>query len=83
MAFDTLFQALDFDPKPVSAWPKFALPEAVGRANHGIEIPLEVLQEALKSVLLPGGRMRAVRPMASAEEAEAAAAEVPPPAAAN
>jgi len=83
MSFDTLFQALDFDPKPVSAWPKFALPEAVGHANHGIEIPLEVLQEALKSVLLPGGRMRAVRPMASAEEAESAAAEVPPPAGTN
>ncbi|RPH50658.1 MAG: iron-containing alcohol dehydrogenase [Planctomycetota bacterium] len=83
MAFDTLFQALDFDPKPVSAWPKFALPEAVGRANPGIEIPLEVLQEALKSILLPGGRMRAVRPMASAEETEPAAAEVPPPAAAT
>jgi 3-dehydroquinate synthetase len=79
MAFDTLFQSLDFDPKPVSAWPKFALPEAVGRATHGIEIPHEVLQEAIKSILLPGGRMRAVRPMASAEETEPAPAEVPPP----
>lgn len=85
LAFDTLFQALNFDPKPVSAWPRFALPESVGRAVHGIEIPLEVLQEALKSVLLPGGRMRAVRPMAAYEETEAAApeaapTEVPPPA---
>jgi hypothetical protein len=93
LSFDTLFEALNFDPKPVSAWPRFALPESVGHAVHGIEIPLEVLQEALKSILLPGGRMRAVRPMPAYEETEAAAApaiaaetapaqieEVPPPA---
>jgi 3-dehydroquinate synthase len=78
LAFDTLFQALNFDPKPVSAWPRFALPESVGHAVHNIEIPLEVLQEALKSVLLPGGRMRAVRPMPAYEETEAAAAPAAP-----
>ena len=92
LSFDTLFEALKFDPKPVSAWPRFALPETVGHAVHGIEIPLEVLQEALKSILMPGGRMRAVRPMPAYEETEAAASapveasaepaptEVPPPA---
>lgn len=90
LSFDTLFEALNFDPKPASAWPKFALPESVGHAVHGIEIPLEILQEALKFILLPGGRMRAVRPMAALEETEAAAApapvqptEVPPPAVSN
>jgi 3-dehydroquinate synthase len=94
LSYDKLFEAMEFDPKPASAWPRFALPESVGHAVHGIEIPLEVLQEALKSVLLPGGRIRAVRPMAAYDETEAAAAavpapapseaaEVPPPAAAN
>jgi 3-dehydroquinate synthase len=96
LSHDKLFEAMEFDPKPASAWPRFALPESVGHAVHGIEIPLEVLQEALKSILLPGGRIRAVRPMAAYDETEAAAvaaavpapappeaAEVPPPAAAN
>ena len=81
LSFDTLFEALNFDPKPASAWPRFALPESVGRAVHGIEIPLEVLQEALKAVILPGGRMRAVRPMAPMDETEPAPVEIPPPAA--
>lgn len=97
LSSDKLFEAIEFNPKPVSAWPRFALPESAGHAIHNVEVPLEVLQEALKSVLLPGGRIRAVRPMPSYEEqqaeaaAEAAAAaapaaepsEVPPPAAAN
>ncbi|MBI3855870.1 MAG: 3-dehydroquinate synthase [Planctomycetes bacterium] len=85
LSHDKLFEAMEFDPKPASAWPRFALPDAVGHALHNIEVPLEVLQEALRSVLLAGGRIRAVRPMAPMEETEAAAAapaeaEVPPPA---
>jgi 3-dehydroquinate synthase len=88
LSYDKLFEVMEFDPKPASAWPRFALPESVGHAVHNIEVPLEVLQEALRSILLPGGRIRAVRPMASPEESEepaapAAPAEVPPPAAAN
>src|SRR6185369_11141797 len=81
LSFDKLFEVMEFDPKPASAWPRFALPESVGHALHNIEVPLEVLQEALKSVLLSGGRIRAVRPMAPLEETEEApaAAEVPPP----
>ena len=57
----------------------------VGHAAHGIEVPLEVLQEALKAVLLPGGRIRAVRPMAPSGESEdaPAPAEAPPSASAN
>lgn len=87
LSADKLFEAIEFNPKPVSAWPRFALPESVGRAIHNVEVPLEVLQEALKAVLLPGGRIRAVRPMPSYEEiqaeeaaAAAAAAEVQAPA---
>src|SRR6185503_14581806 len=86
LSYDKLFEVMEFDPKPASAWPRFALPESVGRAIHNVEVPLEVLQEALRSILLPGGRIRAVRPMASPEETEEATpapAEVPPPAAAN
>jgi 3-dehydroquinate synthase len=85
LSFDKLFEVMEFDPKPASAWPRFALPESVGHALHNIEVPLEVLQEALKSVLLSGGRIRAVRPMAPLEETEEApaAAEVPPPPAAS
>lgn len=88
LAYDKLFEVMEFDPKPASAWPRFALPESVGHAVHNIEVPLEVLQEALRAILLPGGRIRAVRPMASPEESEepaapAAPAEVPPPTAAN
>jgi 3-dehydroquinate synthase len=81
LSYDTLFEVMEFDPKPASAWPPFALPESVGHAVHSIEVPLEVLQEALRSVLLHGGRIRAVRPMAPLEESEEAAApaEVPPP----
>jgi 3-dehydroquinate synthase len=85
LSFDKLFEVMEFDPKPASAWPRFALPESVGHALHNIEVPLEVLQEALKSILLSGGRIRAVRPMAPLEETEEApaAAEVPPPPSAN
>jgi len=85
LSFDKLFEVMEFDPKPASAWPRFALPESVGHALHNIEVPLEVLQEALKSILLSGGRIRAVRPMAPLEETEEApaAAEVPPPPQAN
>lgn len=84
LSYDKLFEAMEFDPKPASAWPRFALPEAVGNAVHNIEVPLEVLQEALRSILLPGGRIRAVRPMAPIEESEEPApAEAPPPAASN
>jgi len=80
LSYEKLFEAMEFDPKPASAWPPFALPESVGRAAHNIEVPLEVLQEALKAVLLPGGRIRAVRPMASSEETDEAPApaEAPP-----
>jgi hypothetical protein len=74
---------MEFDPKPVSAWPRFALPENVGHAAHNVEVPLEVLQEALKAVLMPGGRIRAVRPMASSEESEETPAEAPPSASAS
>jgi 3-dehydroquinate synthase len=85
LSYDKLFEVMEFDPKPASAWPRFALPESVGHTIHNVEVPLEVLQEALRSILLPGGRIRAVRPMASPEETEEApaSAEVPPPAAAN
>ena len=82
LSYDKLFEVMEFDPKPASAWPRFALPETVGNAVHGIEVPLEVLQESLRSILLSGGRIRAVRPMAPPEESEASA-EAPPPAAAN
>lgn len=70
LSHEKLFEAMEFDPKPASAWPRFALPETVGHAVHGVEIPLEVLQEALKAVLLPGGRIRAVRPMPAYEESQ-------------
>lgn len=86
LSYDKLFEVMEFDPKPASAWPRFALPESVGHAMHNVEVPLEVLQEALRAILLPGGRIRAVRPMASPEETEeapASTAEVPPPTAAN
>jgi len=83
LSFDKLFEAMEFDPKPVSAWPRFALPENVGHAAHNVEVPLEVLQEALKAVLMPGGRIRAVRPMASSEESEETPAEAPPSASAS
>jgi len=86
LSYDKLFEAMEFDPKPASAWPRFALPESVGQAIHNIEVPLEVLQEALKAVLLPGGRIRAVRPMASpgdTEEPAPAPAEAPPPTASS
>jgi len=78
LSYDKLFEAMEFDPKPASAWPRFALPENVGHAAHNVEVPLEVLQEALKAVLLPGGRIRAVRPMAPSEESEETPAEAPP-----
>jgi len=86
LSYDKLFEVMEFDPKPASAWPRFALPESVGHAAHNIEVPLEVLQEALRAILLSGGRIRAVRPMASPEETEEAAAapaDAPPPAGAN
>jgi len=78
LSFDKLFEAMEFDPKPASAWPPFALPESPGRAAHNIEVPLEVLQEALKAVLLPGGRIRAVRPMAPSEDSEEASPAASP-----
>jgi 3-dehydroquinate synthase len=85
---DTLVEALAFDAKAAGSRPRFALPETVGHARHGIDVPADVLLDGLKSVLLRGGRIRAVRPMPSAEElgadaaatatAAAEASEVPP-----
>jgi 3-dehydroquinate synthase len=79
---DALVEALAFDAKAAGTRPRFALPESVGHARHGIDVPADVLLDGLKSVLLRGGRIRAVRPMASSEESEAEAAVVPaaPPA---
>ena len=57
--------------------------DSVTHAAHNIEVPLEVLQEALKAVLLSGGRIRAVRPMASPEESDEAAAPAEAPPSAN
>jgi 3-dehydroquinate synthase len=80
---DTLVEALAFDAKAAGSRPRFALPETVGHARHGIDVPADVLLDGLKSVLLRGGRIRAVRPMVSSEEMEADAASVttgaPPP----
>jgi 3-dehydroquinate synthase len=81
LSFDKLFEVMEFDRKPASAWTRFALPETVGNAVHNIEVPLEVLQEALRSVLLSGGRIRAVRPMTPPGDGEAAAEAAPPAAA--
>jgi len=78
---DTLVEALAFDAKAAGSRPRFALPETVGHARHGIDVPADVLLDGLKAVLLRGGRIRAVRPMASSEELEAeAAAAAPAPA---
>jgi 3-dehydroquinate synthase len=73
---DTLVEALAFDAKASGARPRFALPESVGHARHNIDVPADVLLDGLKSILLPGGRIRAARPMPSAEDLEADAAAV-------
>src|SRR5439155_22001533 len=94
---DTLVEALAFDAKAAGGRPRFALPEAVGRARHGIDVPPDVLLDGLKSILLRGGHIRAAIPMPSAEDLEAEAAvlaaaaaeaaadatEAPPPAVPN
>jgi 3-dehydroquinate synthetase len=73
---DTLVEALAFDAKASGSRPRFALPETVGHARHGIDVPADVLLDGLKSILLPGGRIRAARPMPSAEDLEADAAAI-------
>ena len=78
---DTLVEALAFDAKAAGSRPRFALPETVGHARHGIDVPADVLLDGLGSVLLRGGRIRAVRPMPSNEELDGhAAAPAPAPA---
>ena len=77
---DKLVEALAFDAKAAGSRPRFALPETVGHARHGIDVPADVLLDGLKSVLLPGGRIRASRPMASADDGDAEAIPAPAPA---
>src|SRR6185295_1308919 len=60
---DTLLEALAFDAKASGSRPRFALPESVGHARHNVDVPADVLLDGLKSVLLPGGRIRAARPL--------------------
>jgi 3-dehydroquinate synthase len=84
---EKLIEGMEFESRSAAGRPRLALPEAVGRASHGVEIPPDVLAEALRAVLLPGRRIRAVRPMAFSETEETPAAPVPvsapaPPAAA-
>src|SRR6185503_3848024 len=71
---DKLVEALAFDAKAAGSRPRFALPETVGHARHGIDVPADVLLDGLNSILLPGGKIRAARPMPSSEEMEAEAA---------
>jgi 3-dehydroquinate synthase len=83
---DKLVEALAFDAKSAGTRPRFALPESVGHARHDVDVPADVLLDGLKAILLRGGKIRAARPMESAEESEAEAAapvatqpsEVPP-----
>ncbi|HXG63159.1 MAG TPA: 3-dehydroquinate synthase family protein [Planctomycetota bacterium] len=44
-----------------------ALPRRVGEAGPGIEVPVEVAEEALRFVILPGRRIRAARPLSEME----------------
>lgn len=90
---DKLVEALAFDVNVPGTRPRFAFPEAVGHARHGVDVPPDVLLDGLKSILLPGGRIRASRPMPTAEQLQAdqaeaaaraqAAAEANPPQAAE
>jgi 3-dehydroquinate synthetase len=65
---DTLLEAMAFDATVPGSRPRFALPESVGQAKPGVDVPPDILLEGLQSILLPGGRIRAVRPMATVEE---------------
>jgi 3-dehydroquinate synthase len=84
LTIEKLLETMEFDPKTPGGRPRFALPEAVGQARHGIEVPQDVLEAGLRSILLPGSKLRAARPMAPYEpSAETAAppeaSAVPPP----
>jgi len=68
LSADKLLEAMAFTASIPGSRPRFALPEAVGQGRHSVDVPPDVLLNGLKSILLPGGRIRAVRPMAPAEE---------------
>jgi len=72
---DTLLESMAFDATIPGSRPRFALPESVGQTKPGVDVPPDILLEGLQSILLPGGRIRAVRPMAAVEET----AETPQP----
>lgn len=72
LSSDKLLEAMAFNAAVPGSRPRFALPEAVGLARTGVDVPPDVLLNGLQSVLLPGGRIRAVRPMGVVEEAAGA-----------
>ena len=60
-----LLEAMGLMPKTAEAHVRLALPETVGNAKHGVDVPLDVVEDALREIILPGGRLRATRPMSA------------------
>ena len=70
LSCEKVLEAMELDRKAGGAPPRFVLPETVGQARTGIEVPPDIMEAALRSVLLPGRRIRAVTPMAPWEPSE-------------
>jgi 3-dehydroquinate synthetase len=73
-----LLEAMGIDKGAAGRRPRFALPQAVGDARSGVEVPVEVIEETLREIALPGRHLRAARPMLAPEApAETAASPAP------
>jgi len=63
---DKLLEAMGLNKNAPGSRVRMALPQGVGDACQGVEVPVDVVEEGLRAVLLPGNRLRAVRPMSPA-----------------